>query len=86
MRETSCIKITPPRLARRWGIGVDKVFAWIRSGELRAVNAATNPSGRPRFLIDVADIEAFERQRQVQPPQPVRRLRRRPVGNVTEFV
>lgn len=69
-------KITPPALARKWGIDVEKVLTWIRTGQLRAINGAENPDGRPRYLIDLADIEDFERRRQAGPaPKPVRRRR-----------
>jgi hypothetical protein len=68
-------KITPPALAAQWGVDVAKILHWIRSGELRAVNLATDPNGRPRYAIDQADILAFELSRQVQPPPP--RVRRR---------
>jgi hypothetical protein len=60
-------KLTPPALARRWGISVDKVLAWIRSGELRAFNAATRTGGRPRWLIDETDLIAFENRRSAKP-------------------
>ena len=64
-------KITPPQLAREWGIATDKVLNWIRSGELRAVNAATKRNGVPRYLIDRDDIAAFERARAAAPsPSP----------------
>lgn len=67
-------KLTPPQLARRLGVGVDKVLNWIRTGELRAINGATNPHGRPRYLIDVTDVELFEAARRVVPkkPSPIR--------------
>lgn len=58
-------KMTPPQVARLWGINPDKVVAWIKSGELRAIDASTRPGGRPRYLIDVADIRAFETRRLV---------------------
>lgn len=69
-------KITPPELAARWGIDWHKVIAWIRSGELRAIDASTRPGGRPRFLIDERDIELFELRRSViSSPKPIRRRR-----------
>ena len=63
-------KLTPPELARRWGVSPDKILAFIRSGELRAVNAAASPNGRPRWLIDLADLAVFE---QAAPRGPNRR-------------
>ena len=60
-------KLTPPQLASRLGVGTEKVLSWIRSGELRAMNAATKPNGRPRYLIDIEDLRAFENRRAVTP-------------------
>ena len=69
-------KITPPELARRWGIDTLKVLRWIRTGELRAIDAGTRRGQKkPRFLIDMADLAAFEAARSVTPPTP--RMRRR---------
>ena len=79
-------KLTPPELARLWGISPDKVLTWIRSGELRAVNVATNGNSRPRFVIDETDIAAFEERRangSKQTPQRVRKRRSPP--NVIQF-
>lgn len=76
---TACRKVTPPELAARWGISPDKILFWIQSGELRAIDASLLPGrGRPRYLIDEDDIEAFERGRQVAPPLPQPARRRKP--------
>lgn len=56
-------KLTPPEVAKLWGVSPDKVIAWIRSGELRAIDASRNRGQRPRYLIDIADLEAFENAR-----------------------
>jgi hypothetical protein len=77
-------KLTPPQLARRWGVSPDKILAWIRSGELRAFNAATNRGGRPRWLIDEADVKAFETLRSAS-AQPFTRRRSRSMDQVIEF-
>jgi hypothetical protein len=77
-------KLTPPDVAAIYGVSPDKVLAWIRSGELRAINAATSQSGRPRYLVDLDDLNSFEERRTVQPP-PNGRRRTRPKGDVIEF-
>jgi len=80
-------KIRPPALAKMWGVGVDKILGFIRRGELRAIDVSENRgTGRPRFLIDLADIAAFEQSRAVVPPAPraTRRRRRRNI-NVREY-
>lgn len=64
MKRPSRQKLTPPELASRWGIGTDKVLSWIRSGELRAIDASTRRGRRPRYLIDEADVVAFELARE----------------------
>jgi excisionase family DNA binding protein len=80
-------KLTPPQLARRLGVGPDKVLNWIRTGELRAINGAAKPNGRPRYLIDKADVEAFEAKRQVRPerPSPARVHHRQPPDTLEFF-
>jgi predicted site-specific integrase-resolvase len=77
-------KLTPPEVARLWGIATEKVLAWIRSGELRAVNAATTLGGRPRYLIDVDDLAAFERSRATTVTPPTKPAKRR--GDVPKYV
>ena len=77
-------KTTPPKLARRYGTDVKKILHWIHSGELKAINLATDKNGRVRYAIDESDIAIFEAARAVQPPTP--RIRRRRVDpNVIQF-
>ena len=80
-------KITPPALAKQWGISADKIVGFIRKGELRAIDVSSNRgSPRPRYLIDIADVEAFEAARAVVAPQPkTRRRRRRADAAVKEY-
>ncbi len=79
-------KITPPELANRWGISPDKILVWIHSGELRAINAATQRGGRPRYLIDERDIAVFEQRRCVEPKtRQSRRVRRSSPGVIDFF-
>jgi len=56
-------KLTPPEVARLWGIGPDKVVHWIKAGELAAIDASTNRGQRPRYLIDINDLRDFESRR-----------------------
>ncbi len=81
LRELRKTKLTPPEVAKQWGVSPEKVIGWIRAGELRAFNAATRHGGRPRYLIDTADLLAFEQISGTQPtPQTPRRRRRALVG------
>jgi hypothetical protein len=64
------------------------VLAFIVSGELRAINLATLTHNRPRYVIDIADIEAFEKSRLVVPDggeSTTRKLRQRTSRNVKQF-
>ncbi|MCH7728445.1 MAG: helix-turn-helix domain-containing protein [Planctomycetes bacterium] len=74
------------KLARRWGISPDKVLAWIRSGELKAIDASTRRGARPRYLIDEADIRAFEAARAVAlEATPRKRRHTQPETDVIDF-
>lgn len=79
-------KMTPPQVAERFGVDVAKVHAWIRAGELRAIDGATRRGERPRYLVDVDDLEAFERARAVvvaEAPRPAKP--KTPAGLVRNF-
>lgn len=71
--------LTPPEVARRWRVRHDKVLTWIRSGELRAINVATKPDGRPSYRVDPDDLRAFANRRTVvtSPRQPKRKRRQK---------
>jgi excisionase family DNA binding protein len=75
---------TPPQIAKTLGCKPDTVLAWIRSGELVAVNLARRGSTRPRYRIEPRALEAFLAARRVVPSAPtVRRRKRR--TEVIEF-
>ncbi len=79
-------KLTPPQLAKQWGVSADKITGFVKSGELKAIDVSTNrESVRPRYLIDRADIEAFEASRAVVPPAPKTKRRRKRDTTVKEF-
>lgn len=79
-------KLTPPKLARRWGVTAEKVLNLIRAGELRAIDISSGTL-RSRFLIDEDDIAEFERRRATRPLPDVRpgRPYAQP-GTVKEYV
>jgi len=74
---------TPKELASRWGTYVEKVVAFIRSGELPAFNVASPASKRPRYRVLATEVERFEREtravaRPTAPrPEPTRRRRKK---------
>ena len=78
-------KMTPPELAKRYGVEPSKIIAWIKAGELRAVNIATRSTGRPRYIIDEEDVAVFESRREAKPPVTSARRPRRPAGQPREF-
>ncbi len=55
--------MTPPALARLWGVSPEKVRGWIESGELCAMNVASKLGGRPRYRIDLDEVRAFVARR-----------------------
>jgi hypothetical protein len=81
-------KLTTRQAAARLCVNSEKIAYWCRTGALRAINVAKSAGGRPRYRIDVADLEAFEQKRLVRPDdaQPRRRRRSRsPPTDVIEF-
>lgn len=58
--------LTPPQVAKRLRVSADKVLAWIRSGELRAVNVASPDAKRPRYRVTTEDLAYFENLRAVR--------------------
>lgn len=75
---------TPPELAKRLRVRLDKVHVWIRRGELRAVNVAENVTGRPRWRISAEAVAEFEQRRTAEAPAKTSRRRKRRM-DVIEF-
>lgn len=69
-----------------YGIRVGRVLGWIKSGELRAIDVSAKPGvSRARYLIDRADLAAFDDRRTVRRPEPRKRRRTEP-PSVIQFV
>lgn len=64
-------------LAARYRVGEDKVRAWIKAGELIAINTAAAICAKPRFVVTADALAAFERRRAVGPPPPPKKTRKR---------
>jgi transposase len=77
VRDRPAAGLTVRDVARRYRVGEDKVRAWIRRGELRAINTAMVLCGRPRWVVTHDAIAEFERRRAGGPPpkQPRRKKR-----------
>ena len=88
-RPFTCRKLSPADVAAQLGVGVDKVLTWIKSGELKAMDGSESRANRKqaRYLIDVADLAAFEKSRMVRPePAPEVKRRRRRLAAVKQYV
>ena len=68
--------LSPPTIAKRYGVKPDKVLAWIATGELEAVNVAERSTGRPRWRVSPEALAAFEKRRSSKPTPVVPRRRR----------
>jgi len=79
-------KYTPPQVARILAVAPETVIAWIRSGELDAINVAKSTARRPRYRIDIDDLKRFEQRRKVLPTKKtVSRKRKSCPKHVIEF-
>jgi excisionase family DNA binding protein len=68
--------LTVRDVARRYRVSEDKVRAWVRRGELRAINTAATLCGKPRWVITPEALAEFEKGRcGSPPPKPQRRPR-----------
>jgi hypothetical protein len=74
-----------PDLCERYAVGPHTVLTWIRSGELRAVNVARRPGGRPSWRVTAEAVAAFEAARTPTPASPRGRRAKRAAGDVVEF-
>jgi hypothetical protein len=59
--ERSPRRFTVPEVGLRLRMSVGKVLRLIRLRQLRAIDVSTTPgSRRPRYIVDEADLVAFE--------------------------
>ena len=68
--------LTPSEIANRFGCKPETVIAWIRSGELAAIDLARRGSLRPRYRISPEALATFEQTRSVVPRTPPVRVPR----------
>jgi excisionase family DNA binding protein len=72
-------------LCDRYRVSEHTVLAWIRSGELRAVNVGRHLGAKkPRWRITQEALEAFELSRTPTPPPP-RMRRKKKLGDAIKF-
>ncbi|MCI0643208.1 MAG: helix-turn-helix domain-containing protein [Gemmataceae bacterium] len=72
-------------LCEFFAVGEHTVLGWIAAGELRAIDVSRKQSGRPKWRITQAALEAFEALRAASPPAPPPPRRRRQ-AEVIEFI
>jgi excisionase family DNA binding protein len=71
--------LTPPEVARRYGVSPDTVRAWIVAGDLRAVSVGKGHRARYRVPADALEEFAAKRPARVVPKAPPQGHRRRKV-------
>ena len=74
----------PRDVAGRYRVGVAKVHGWIKRGELRAVNVASDLNKRPQWAITAEAMAEFETRRASQ-PTPKTPQRRKSKNNVKDY-
>jgi excisionase family DNA binding protein len=71
-------------VCERFAVSPHTVLAWIRSGDLAAVDVSPRPGGkRPRWRISPRALEAFELRRTGRPAG--HRTRRTVPGGIVQF-
>jgi transposase len=72
-RDAHATGLTVRDVARRYRVSKDRVRAWIRRGELRAITTADLLASKPRWVIPPEALAEFENARQGgTPPKPKR--------------
>ena len=64
--------MTTRDVARLLRVGEERVRAWIRTGELQAVNTARARCARPRYVVLPHHLHAFEQLRRAAKPRTVK--------------
>jgi excisionase family DNA binding protein len=77
--------LTPPQVAVQLGVSPDTVLAWIRSGELLALNVGDPKRKRPRYRVEPEALVAFKRRRAPEPKPEAAKRTRMPKLPVTRF-
>lgn len=76
---------TVTQVAERYFVKTDIVLAWIKSGDLVAIDVSRNRKTLPRWRITTSALQAFEESR--ASVKPLKRTKRRPrESNDPDFV
>jgi hypothetical protein len=84
MQERLACDLSARLAADGWPGDQHKILAWIRSGQLHAVNVGDGAQ-RPRFRISEADLQLFLESRSAVPAPKITRCRRRKDPSVREY-
>jgi len=76
--------LTVKQTAERYSVKAHTVLAWIRRGELAAVDVSSARGGRPRWRITREALDRFELARTATPTPPRKRRRKQP-AEIIEF-
>jgi transposase len=71
-------------IRERYAVGEHTVLAWIRRGELRAIDVSRKRGGRPKWRVTQEALDAFEALR-TPTPVPPRSKRRKRSEDVIDF-
>lgn len=77
-------------IAERYRVGAPKVIAWIKSGQLKAVDVSASGKGvKQHYRVFESELEAFEQRRSVceaeSQPRRHRKRRSRVTDGMTRF-
>ncbi len=79
--------LSAPAVADRLGIDHDKVLTFIRDGSLPAIDVSLAPGkGRPRYRIDLIDLEQFLADRRVAKPRGKSKRRRKTAKHIVKYL
>ena len=74
-------------LAERYGVTEHTVLAWIKSGEMKAINVGRSPKAKkPRWRVSKEALDAFEELRSPIVAQPKTRRRSKKPNDVIPFI
>jgi hypothetical protein len=74
----------PSDVAKTMKVSPKRVYAWIETGQLRAINLNPANAKRPRWSIDRSDLETFRKSLQPTPRAP-RTARRAPTSSAKRY-
>ncbi|HMC65763.1 MAG TPA: hypothetical protein VKI65_12560 [Gemmataceae bacterium] len=84
MSDTTTRRLLVDEVSERLRCPKERVLRLIRAGLLRGINAGLGTK-RPRYVVDAADLEAFERVRATAPAAVEKKIKRRQQESVPNY-